>query len=110
MDLIVYIPGETSPVHIDVSIASALSAEALGGGSDRHEGKAAAVAADHKRRDYPLINVTPFIVEDYGRFGDEALAFIRRVAPQTMLNGPRLSGTCTRSWELLCSEGRQTLY
>jgi len=63
MDLIVYIPGETSPVHIDVSIASALSAEALGRGSARYEGKAAAVAADHKRRDYPLINVTHLLLK-----------------------------------------------
>ena len=81
MDLVVHVPGVSSPFHIDISIVTALSVEALARGSHLHDGKAASIAANGKRTDYPLINVTPFIVEDHGRSGEDALAFIRRVAP-----------------------------
>ena len=81
MDLVVHAPGAKEPIYIDVSIVSALSVEALRGGSASQDGKAAELAAKHKHNDYPLINLTPFIVEDHGRLGTEALAFVRRIAP-----------------------------
>ena len=81
MDLVVYAPGSSSPAYVDVSIVTALSQAALAGGSANHDGKAAEIAARGKRRSYPLINVTPFIVEDHGRFGEEAVKFLRSVAP-----------------------------
>ena len=87
MDLVVYSPGCSSPAYIDVSIVSALSQAALSGGAANHDGRASEIAARGKHKDYPLIPVTPFIVEDHGRFGDEAVKFIRRVAPAEP--GPR---------------------
>ena len=81
MDLVVRTPDCTSPAYIDVSIVSALAAQALAGGSSKHDGKAAELAAKEKRKDYPQVNVSPFIVEDHGRFGDDAVAFLKRVAP-----------------------------
>ena len=64
MDHVVYTPGAGTPAYIDVSIVSALSLEALDGGAANCDGKAAGIAAAGKRKDYPLIDVTPFIVED----------------------------------------------
>ena len=81
MDLVVRTPDCTSPAYIDVSIVSALAAQALAGGSSKHHGKAAELAAKEKRKDYPQVNVSPFIVEDHGRFGDDAVAFLKRLAP-----------------------------
>jgi hypothetical protein len=81
MDLIVYAPGATSPAYLDISIVSALSQEALAAGSATKDGKAAEIAARGKRRDYRLINVTPFILEDHGRFGEDAVKFLKSVAP-----------------------------
>ena len=81
MRLVVYAPDSSTPAYIDVSIVTALSQEALASGSAKHDGKAAEIAAKGKRKDYPLINVTPFIVEDHGRFGSDAIAFLKRVAP-----------------------------
>ena len=81
MDLVVHVPGGKGPVHIDVSIASALSQEALRSRSAHIDGRAAELAAAHKRGDYPLITVCPFIIEDHGRWGADAIAFVRRVAP-----------------------------
>ena len=60
---------------------SALSVEALSKGSPQRKGVASEVAERKKRRDYPLINVLPFAVEDHGRFGEDALRFARKAAP-----------------------------
>ena len=81
MDLVVYASGSTIPSYIDVSIVTALSQQALASGSAKYDGKAAEIAAKGKRNAYPLINITPFIVEDHGRFGSDAVAFLKRVAP-----------------------------
>ena len=80
MDLVVRVPGVASPFYIDLTVASALSVEALEGGSAIRDGAAAAIAARGKIRDYPNCSVTPFVVEDHGRLGEEALRFIRIVA------------------------------
>ena len=81
MDLVVYCPESNVPAYLDVSIVSALSQEARASGSAKHDGKASEIVAKGKRKDYPLIHVTPFIVEDHGRFGSDSVAFLKRVAP-----------------------------
>ena len=82
MDLVVRAPGIATPFYIDVTIASALSQEALAANSAVSDGAAARVAARGKLRDYPNCPVTPFVVEDHGRLGDEALQFLRLLAPE----------------------------
>ena len=81
MDLVVQVPGIANPFYVDLTVVSALSVEALAGGSAVTEGKAAAIAGRGKVRDYPQCSVTPFPVEDHGRLGEDALRFIRIVAP-----------------------------
>ena len=92
MDLVVYAPGSSSPAYVDVSIVTALSQDALASGAANHDGKAAEIAAKGKRKDYPLISVTPFIIEDHGRFGEDAVKFLRSVAPSE----PRLRSKAIR--------------
>jgi len=82
IDLVVHVPGRGVPAHVDVSIVSALSVEALQKGSASQDGRAAEIAENSKRRDYPGIRVTPFVVEDHGRYGEEAAKFVRQVAPK----------------------------
>ena len=89
MDLVVHIPGRSTPAFVDVSIVSALSVEAIRGGSAAQAGKAAEIAEKAKRRDYPGVCLTPFIVEDHGRLGDDAARFIRHVAPREPAAGRR---------------------
>ena len=81
MDLVVRAPGVAAPFFIDVTVVSALSVEALAGGAAVRDGAAAAIAAAGKIKDYPNCSVTPFAVEDHGRLGEEALRFIRMLAP-----------------------------
>jgi len=84
MDLVIYAPGAANPIYVDISIASALSAEALAGGSAARDGRAAEIAERRKHAAYPLIGVTPCIIEDHGRIGEEALTLIRRIAPASL--------------------------
>ena len=81
MDLVVMAPGAATPFYVDLTVASALSVEALAEGSGERDGAAAINAAARKVSDYPNCPVTPFVIEDHGRLGDEALAFIRTLAP-----------------------------
>ena len=81
MDLVVRVPGVSTPYYIDLTVVSAISMEALAAGSATRDGAAATTAALGKMRDYPNCAVTPFVVEDHGRLGDDALKFIRVVAP-----------------------------
>ena len=39
------------------------------------------LAARRKRAKYPNCAVTPFMVEDHGRLGEEAVALVKRLAP-----------------------------
>ena len=88
IDLIVTIPGQ-APIYIDVTIVSAQSIEALSKGSGNRDGVACDIAAKRKARSYPNITVTPFVVEEHGSFGDDALNFVRKVAPWTLPFAPR---------------------
>ena len=82
MDAIVRATGATGQQLIDVSIATPLSQEMLRhGAAGRTPGAAAAAAAQHKRSKYPNVDVTPFIVEHYVQWGDDALAIVKLSAP-----------------------------
>jgi hypothetical protein len=81
MDLVIHAPGVASPLYVDLTVASALAAVALERGSATRDGAAAEIAARGKRRDYPQCSVVPFVIEDHGRIGEEALRLIRLVAP-----------------------------
>jgi hypothetical protein len=81
MDLIVRAPDVSGPIFIDVTIVNAASREALAKGSANIDGAAAQVAARKKREKYPLLAVTPFVVEEHGRLGSDAVAFARKLAP-----------------------------
>ena len=81
MDVVIRAPHLAAPVYVDVTVVSALSQEALAGGSSNRDGAAAANAAKGKVDDYPLCPVTPFVIEDHGRLGDDALRLARVLAP-----------------------------
>ena len=81
MDLVIHAPGIASPFYVDLTVVSALSSDALSGGSAVRDGAAAEIAAKGKRRDYPNCSVTPFVIEDHGRLGEDALQFVRMIAP-----------------------------
>ena len=80
MDMIIRPPG-AGAIFVDLTVVSALTREALNHGSARRDGAAAAVAARHKRAKYPHCNVTPFVIEDHGRLGDEAIDLSKQLAP-----------------------------
>ena len=81
MDLVVRAPTCAGQFHVDLTVVDAASREALQRGAADRDGAAAKVAADHKRRKYPNIDVIPFVLEDHGRLGADAVAFLQRVAP-----------------------------
>ena len=67
---------------IDVTVVTPLSQEMLRHGTaSRVPGAAATAAASHKRRKYPNIDVIPFVIEHFGRWGEDALAFAKSLAP-----------------------------
>ena len=84
MDLVIHVPGVATPFYIDLAVVSALSSDALCGGSAVRNGAAAEVAVRGKFRDYPSCTLTPFVVEDHRRLGEEALQFLRPVAPSDL--------------------------
>ena len=74
-------PPGAGAIFVDLTVVSALTREVLNHGSARRDGAAAAVAARHKRAKYPHCNVTPFVIEDHGRLGDEAIDLTKQLAP-----------------------------
>ena len=68
MDLIVYSPQVAGGLHIDVTVVSALSLEALARGSALHEGTAARLASTRKEKKYSICEVYALPVEAHGRF------------------------------------------
>ena len=81
MDLIVHSPTIPGPIHVDVTIVSPLSVEALKHGSALRDGVAAVIAATNKVRKYPGCEVHPFAIEDHGRVGESASTLIRTLVP-----------------------------
>ena len=47
----------------------------------RVPGAAASAAASHKRGKYPNLAVVPFVVEHFGRLGEDARMLIKQLAP-----------------------------
>ena len=82
MDLIVRAPTIIGPVHIDLTVVSATSREALHRGSADREGVTAELGAHRKRQKYANIAVMPFVLEDSGRLGEDALGLVRKIAPR----------------------------
>ena len=82
MDLVAHAPGISGPMYIDLTIVSAASREALSKGAASTDGAAARSAAARKRAKYPQCPVTPFVIEDHGRLGEEALSLVRKIAPK----------------------------
>ena len=67
---------------IDVTVVTPLTQEMLRHGtSARVAGAAASAAARYKRGKYPLVSMIPFVIEHYGRWGADALALAKRLAP-----------------------------
>ena len=97
MDLVIHVPGFSSPFFIDLTVVSALSSDALSAGSAVRNGAAAEIAARGKHRDYPNCCLTPFVIEDHGRLGEEALQFIRLLAPSDLAERTRAIRSLHRS-------------
>ena len=81
MGLVVHAPRLAEPLMVDLTVVSALTQDALALGAARRDGAAAAAAARRKWARYPGVAVVPFVVEDHGRLGEEALALARLLAP-----------------------------
>ena len=81
MDLIVLSPNVPGRMHIDLTVVSPLSVEALAKGSALRPGVAATLAASDKQSRYDQCKVFPFPIEDHGRFGDAARTVVRMLAP-----------------------------
>ena len=81
MDLIIHAPRVAVPIRVDLTVVSALSQDALARGSARRAGTAAAAAENDKRARYPGLKMVPFVIEDHGRMGEDALALVRLLAP-----------------------------
>ncbi len=80
MDLVIRARGVPGSILVDVTVASALAAEPMSKGSSLRESVAAELAAKDKRVKYHNINVIPFVVEDHGRLGEDAIRLIRKLA------------------------------
>ena len=81
MDLVIHPPQSGIAIHVDLTVVTALSRGAMAAGAARRDGAAAQVAARHKRAKYPNCPVVPFVVEDHGRIGEDALRLVRQLAP-----------------------------
>ena len=68
-------------VHIDVTVASPLTASAIRAGSAFKPGIAAAILEKHELNKYRVAELAPFAVETCGRLGDHAADLFRRIAP-----------------------------
>jgi hypothetical protein len=72
--------------NLDITVVSPLTAEMIrGGGAARNPGAAARAAAAHKRALYPNIPVVPFVIETFGRWGEDARAWALGLAPPPLL-------------------------
>ena len=80
MDIIFWSPRGTQ-VHLDLAIAHPASVQALRSGSALRPGVAAQMAAQGKRRRYPISPLCPAILETGGRVGAEFASLVRSLAP-----------------------------
>ena len=87
MDLIAHAPGIKGPIRVDFTAVRATSREALKRGSADRDEVTAEMGATRKRQKYCNVAVVPFVAEDSGRLGADALCLIRKLAPRDA--GPR---------------------
>ncbi len=98
IDIVVAISG--SDTHVDVAVVTPLSRQQdLLTTRGRHDGHAASKAAARKRARYPHIGVLPFVIEDFGRPGKDALGFVRTLAAMDLERTP--SEAATHLWQVL---------
>ena len=82
MDVVLRAARTTGQMLVDVTIVSPLTQEMLrSGAAARVPGAAASAAAAHKRQTYPNSNVVPFAIEHFGRWGEDAIALVKTLAP-----------------------------
>ena len=82
LDAVIRSAAATGQQAIDITVVSPLTQEMPRHGlAARVPGAAASAAAAHKREKYPGISVVPFVVEHFGRWGEDAIALAKRLAP-----------------------------
>ena len=81
LDIVLESPRAAGSIYVDFTVVSALSVEALARGLALRDGVAADLAATKKEQRYPHCRAWAFPVEDHGRFGEDALALGRALAP-----------------------------
>jgi hypothetical protein len=70
-------------VYVDVAVVTVMTTDGCRRGARAaRDGAAAAAEEDDKRRRYPGPVVRPFVLEAHGRLGEDAMAFLRELAPQ----------------------------
>ena len=83
---------------IDVTVVSAHSVNSTTRHSRaRYDGHAAGAAENRKRRRYPDHDVLPFVLEDLGRPGKQAVALVRALA--TYSTERTVSAAATYIWQ-----------
>ena len=84
--------------NIDVAIVAACTVQqALLKTRAKHDGHAARHAAARKKDRYPNLRVLPFVLEDFGRPGREAIGLVRALA--AMDNEATASESATHLWQ-----------
>ena len=81
MDLVIYSPRMAGAICVDFTVLTALSAEAISRVSGLRDGLASDLAAQRKQQRYTHCVTWAFAVEDHGRFGEDAIALVRALAP-----------------------------
>ena len=81
LDLIVRHDNLKEVARVDVTIVNATVTEYLKRGSASADGVAARAAERSKRTKYSGVRIVPFVVEEHGRLGEDALKLVRRLAP-----------------------------
>ena len=82
MDVVLRAARAAGQTLVDVTVVSPLTQEMLRhGNAARTAGTAAAAAASHKRSKYRNVDVVPFVIEHSGRWGEDAIALAKSLAP-----------------------------
>ena len=84
MDLIAHAPGIKGPIRIGFTPVSATPREALKRGSADRDEVTAELGATRKHQQYSNVAVVPFVAEDSGRLGSDALCLVRKLAPREL--------------------------
>ena len=104
MDLVIRAHGIVGQVFVDVTIVSVCAREALQKGAALRDGVAAALAARRKRDKYHNIPVVPFVLEEHGRLGADAIALAKKIAP---LDGPSRSEAIRQLYQAVAAASQR---